>query len=882
MRRHGSMTIGLALAGTALAMPLALMPAPLAAQQPDARQRAAALVARMSLEEKAGQIKHDAPAIPRLSIPAYNWWSEGLHGVARAGEATVFPQAIGMAATWDVPLIHRTADVIATEFRAKYRATLGPDGSAGHYRGLTVWSPNVNIFRDPRWGRGQETWGEDPYLTARFGVAFIKGLQGDDPRHYKTVATVKHFAVHSGPEADRHRDDIHPSAHDLEDTYLPAFRAAVKEAKVEGLMCAYNAIDGIPACASPLMAQRLRGDWGFDGHVVSDCAAIADFFKPDAHRYNRTPEEAAAAAIKAGTDLFCAEFGLDKSSDPAIIVRAVREGLLPEATLDRAVTRLMTARLRLGLLDPSDPGPYAAIPASDNDMPAHAALSQEVARASLVLLKNDGLLPLKQAPRRIAVIGPNADNVDALVGNYNGTPSAPVTILAGLRQRFPDARIDFVEGTGLTGVPLRPVPAEALCLDAACTRPGVAMTVFDTPTASGTPAQSQTARRVAYEWGKPDRKERDGVVRWTGYVKAQESGPYRFQINSVDGYRIAVDGRDVVNSWNAADPSTIVDEPATLTAGQSYRIEVEARQRGSRGDQILSWSSASQGGDAAVEAARAADLVVFAGGLTARLEGEEMRVNAAGFAGGDRTSLDLPAPQEQLLERLHGTGKPVLLVLMNGSAIAANWADARLPAIIEAWYPGGVGGRAVADLIAGDFSPSGRLPVTFYRSADDLPPFKDYRMAGRTYRYFEGKPLYAFGHGLSYSRFRYDDLRVTRRPGEGMEVQVRLTNIGDRDAAEVAQLYVSRSAPGAPRQALKGFERPMLKQGESRTLRFPLDPAALSIIDPQGRALVPEGPLRLWIGGGQPDTGRPVAGAGTSLRLDSAEARQLQAKLPPL
>lgn len=422
----------------ACAATLFLLASPALAQQTDApaslrdpavgsEKRAADLVARMTLEEKASQVKDNAPAIPRLGVPGYNWWNEGLHGVARAGNATVFPQAIGLAATWDAPLIHATADIIATEFRAKYRATVKPDGSTDRYRGLTVWSPNINIFRDPRWGRGQETFGEDPYLTSRFGVAFITGLQGEDPAAPKTVAVVKHFAVHSGPEADRHKEDVRPSLHDLADTYLPAFRATVTEARAEGVMCAYNAIEGVPACATPMLRSLIRDKWAFKGHLVSDCAAIADFFLDNAHRYSKTPEEAVAAAFNAGTDLICGEFSKGKSGDPQVVVNAVKQGLLAPAVLDRALVRLFDARIRLGMFDPAGTGPWAAIAVTDFDTPAHRAKALEVARASMVLLKNDGLLPLKREPARIAVIGPNADNVDALVGNYNGTPSNSVT-----------------------------------------------------------------------------------------------------------------------------------------------------------------------------------------------------------------------------------------------------------------------------------------------------------------------------------------------------------------------------------------------------------------------------------------------------------------------
>jgi beta-glucosidase len=838
-----ALVLALAVAGTASAQaPAAFLDPTL---KPEAR--AAALVSAMTLEEKAGQLKHAAPAIPRLSVPAYNWWSEGLHGVARAGEATVFPQAIGMAATWDAPMIHGIADTIATEFRAKYVEKRAPDGGSAQYRGLTVWSPNINIFRDPRWGRGQETWGEDPHLTAELGVAFATGLQGDDPTYYKTVATAKHFAVHSGPEADRHRDDIHPSAHDLEDTYLPAFKALVTRAKVESVMCAYNAVDGVPACANTaLLADRLRRDWHFSGHVVSDCAAIADVFQPTSHGYVKTAEEAAAVSIKAGTDLFCAEFGPNKSADIAPIVDAVHHGLLSEAELDQAVRRLFIARLKLGLFDPPERVPYFKITAAENDTPAHRALSLEAAKASMVLLKNDGLLPLKAAPARIAVIGPNADSLDALVGNYNGTPSKPVTVLAGLRERFPDAKIEFVEGTGWTAAPRENVPDGVL--------KDLKVETFQGLDLAGAAGAAEPAKNAAFSWGRPQRQMRTTSMRWTGVLTPTETGVHRFTVSGEGGYRVIVDGKTVVDAWTRAKDSA-PDGEATLTAGKASAIVVEANQSGERGELRLQWSRPSRGADAAVAAAKGADLVVFVGGLTAKLEGEEMSVRAPGFVGGDRTSLDLPAPQEGLLERLNTTGKPVVLILMNGSALSVNWADAHLPAIVEAWYPGGEGGRAVAGLLAGDFSPAGRLPLTFYRSADQLPAFKDYGMAGRTYRYFGGEALYPFGHGLSYTRFSYGQpvlARAAVKAGEEQAVSVEVTNSGARDGDEVVQLYVSRDVAGAPARSLQGFMRIHLKAGETKRVAFKLDAQAMSTVATDGSRSVQPGPVKLWIGGGQP------------------------------
>ncbi|HTY51212.1 MAG TPA: glycoside hydrolase family 3 C-terminal domain-containing protein [Steroidobacteraceae bacterium] len=698
--------------------------------------RAADLVAHMTLAEKAAQLGHTAPAIPRLGVPAYNWWNEGLHGVARAGFATVFPQAIGMAATWDVPLLHRAADVISTEFRAKYAASVHPDGSSDWYHGLTVWSPNINIFRDPRWGRGQETYGEDPYLTSRMAVAFITGLQGDDPYYFKTIATAKHFAVHSGPESTRHRADVQVSRHDLEDTYLPAFRAAVTEAKVQSVMCAYNAVDGKPACANPeLLQEHLRRDWGFQGYVVSDCGAVADIFIPEGHRYRPDSATAVSAAFGAGMNLICGDYRNHWSTEPEGIVSAVHQGLLPEALLDRSLRRLFEARIRLGMFDPPARDPFARIPPTDNDTPAHHEVALRMAEESLVLLRNAGqLLPLERAPRSIAVIGPDADNVDALVGNYNGTPSHPVTVLAGIRARFPGAKVTYVQGSGL----------------------------IDAGTAAGD----------------------------------------------------------------------------------------------------------------ALAAARGADLVVMVEGLSPRVEGEEMRISAPGFAGGDRTSLDLPAPQEQLLERVAALGRPTVLVLMNGSALGINWADRHIPAIVEAWYPGGDGGTAVAGLLAGDINPAGRLPVTFYRSVAQLPPFDDYSMAGRTYRYFGGEPLYPFGYGLSYTRFAYSNAHLSRTavsPDQDVEVAVDVTNAGSLAGDEVVQLYLQHpGVSGAPGRALAGFTRVHLRRGERQTVRFTLRGRDLSVVDPAGRRRIVPGRVRVWVGGGQPQVrpGLPrTAGVWTSFAI---------------
>jgi beta-glucosidase len=652
--------------------------------------RAADLVSRMTLEEKAAQMQNGAPGIPRLNLPAYDWWNEALHGVARAGQATVFPQAIGLAATFDVPLMNDIATAISDEARAKHSEFLRQDQHA-RYQGLTFWSPNINIFRDPRWGRGQETYGEDPFLTARMGVAFVRGLQGDDKRYQKLDATAKHFAVHSGPESTRHEFDVHPDERDLRETYLPAFEALVKEAKVNAVMGAYNRVNGEPATASTrLLRDILRGEWGFKGYVVSDCDAVGDIFRT--HKTVQTAEQAAAMAVRNGDDLNCGR-------TYAALPRAVEQGLISEREIDIALKRLMVARMRLGMFDPPARVPWAQLPYSVNQSAEHDALSRRAARESLVLLKNDGLLPLSKSLRRIAVIGPTADSTSALRGNYFGTPAAPVTILQGIRAAVPDAQVVYSRG-------------------------------------------------------------------------------------------------------------------AELVEGM-----------GNRGEAPASEVSAEQ----ALAAARAAEVVVFVGGLTADIEGEEMRVSYPGFSGGDRTDLRLPASQQKLLEALQATGKPVVLVLTTGSALAVDWAQQNLPAILLAWYPGQRGGNAVADVLFGDVDPAGRLPVTFYKAEELLPAFDDYRMEGRTYRYFRGTPLYAFGHGLSYTRFEYSNLRLDREwvtRVSRLRIKVKVENTGARAGDEVVQLYLRAvDAPHArANKELRGFQRITLQPGEKRELTFSITP----------------------------------------------------------
>jgi beta-glucosidase len=844
-------------------------------------QRADDLISRMTLEEKVDQLGHVAPAIPRLRVPAYNWWNEGLHGVARAGVATVFPQAIGMAATFDEPLMHDVADTISTEFRAKYAANVHPDGSTDWYRGLTVWSPNINIFRDPRWGRGQETYGEDPFLTARLGVAFIMGLQGTDPNYFKTVATPKHFAVHSGPESTRHSANVDASRHDMEETYLPAFRAAIMEGKAESIMCAYNRLNGEPACAnSALLVEHLRKDWGFQGYVVSDCGAVADVYK--GHKFTATAEAAAAAVFKAGMDLICGDSRNNMNADPQGILGAVHQGLLSEADLDRALRRLFVARIRLGLFDPPTAVPYSKITAADNDTEAHRQLSLRMARESLVLLKNrSNFLPLKHPPSSIAVIGPDADSLDALEGNYNGTPSAPVTILAGIRNRFSQSKVTFVQGTGLVGPVTKSVPSEALCTDASCSEHGLKADYFSSMTLDGSPVMSRVDAAVDFNWGDSGASQQlpnKYSVRWAGMLVPPESGDYLLGFTGEDGFRVWLDGDLVVEDWTLHRPANTATKQIHLEKGRTYSLKIEYFQNIRISEARLIWSLPGGEDAQALDAARNADLVIAVMGLSPRIEGEEMKVSAEGFAGGDRTRIDLPAPQEQLLERVASAGKPTILVLTNGSALAVNWAaaNADVPAILEAWYPGGQGGTAVAEALAGDFSPAGRLPVTFYKSLDQLPAFEDYSMAKRTYRYFDGEPLYPFGFGLSYTSFAYGEPKVDHAKisaKDSVTLSVDVKNTGAAAGDEVVQLYLTHvGIEGAPLRSLAGFTRVHLDRGEKRTVKFVLRERDLSIVDAAGKHRVVPGKVEAWIGGGQPVSTSGLAkpeGAATQFTITS-------------
>ena len=851
--------------------------------------RAAALVAQMTREEKISQLVDTAPAIPRLGIPAYQWWNEGLHGIARNGHATVFPQAIGLAATFDPELMQQVGTVVSTEARAKFNLAGGPGRDHARYQGLTIWSPNVNIFRDPRWGRGMETYGEDPTLTGQLGVAFVRGLQGDDPAHPRAIATPKHFAVHSGPEPGRHGFSVAVSPHDLEATYLPAFRATVLEGRAGSVMCAYNALHGTPACAADwLLDGKLRRDWGFTGFVVSDCGAISDI--TGYHYYRADDAASSAAALQAGTDLSC-------GSAYRKLGMAMARGDVDEPLVDQALVRLFAARYRLGELDPRRADPYAALGEADIGSAAHRDLALQAAAQSMVLLKNDaGVLPFATGTR-IAVIGPNADALAALEANYQGTSRDPVTPLRGLRERFGADRIAYAQGSNLAeGVPTT-IPQTALRSRGEV---GLRGEYFTSPDLRGKPALVRQDRVVGFNWDRVAPAEglpQEGYsVRWTGELLPPGPGEYTLAIRMArcfdckghDPVRLYVDDKLVVAGDGKAERTTAQVAPGTGTRALETvlrfddttprRIRLELEHRGEDQGLRLEWIAPADAQLA--EAGRAvaqADAVLAFVGLSPDLEGEALQVDVPGFDGGDRNNLALPAPQRALLERAKAGGKPLVVVLMSGSAVALTWAQQHADAILAAWYPGQSGGTAIARALAGDDNPGGRLPVTFYRSTRDLPPYVSYDMRGRTYRYFEGTPLYPFGHGLSYTRFAYDTPRLSARKleaGDTLRVRTRVRNAGDRAGDEVVQVYLEYpERPLSPRRALVAFARVALQPGEARDLAFELDARRLSDVDRTGKRSVMPGEYRVFVGGGQPGTGAPGGSAGFSIEGEAALPR---------
>ena len=826
-----------------------------------ARQRAVALVRRMTLREKVSQLVNGARAIGRLGVPAYNWWSEGLHGAIGRG-TTEFPEPMGLAATFDAPGIRAMAKAISIEGRIRYAEAAARHHGTGMMHGLDFWAPNINICRDPRWGRCQETYGEDPFLTGQLAVAYVRGMQGSNPRYYRAIATPKHFDAYSGPEPSRHFQDEDISRHALEDTYLPAFRAAVVDGHAGSVMCAYVAVNGQPACANQFLLQKtLRGAWHFHGYVVSDCDAVHDIFT--GHHYRPTQPEASAIALERGMDNECADFATPSGdADYEPFLRAVQEGYLSVRAVNRAVVRLFTARMRLGLFDPPSMVPYDHINPDQLNSPAHRRLALRLAEESMVLLKNDGVLPLKRSVRRIALVGPLADQTAVMLGNYSGMPTRVVTVLEGLRAQFPHAKITYVPGTQFLSNGGAVVPAALFSTPAGMPGLRVAYRIAGPHprTVAGTASRIDLDARDLPAGLAPDRL---AGAQWSGYFTPDHSGYYQLGVRTNGFASVTIGDEHLIESYS---PGTDVGR-IYLHKGRRVRLRMAYGRIGSAAPQAaLIWERVDNRPDpAALAAARRADVVIAVVGLTSRLEGEQMPVHEPGFLGGDRTRLSLPRPEQALVREVARAGKPLVVVLMNGSALAVRWEKRHAAAILEAWYGGEEGGAAIAATLSGRYDPAGRLPITFYRSVEQLPNFLDYSMRGRTYRYFRGKPLWPFGYGLSYTTFRFSDLTLARErieAGEPLAASVKVTNTGRRAGDEVVQLYLEfPPVPGAPLRALRGFRRIHLVPGESRTVRFDLTRRELSMVTERGHIIVAPGRYTLSIGGGQPATGAPaVAG----------------------
>ena len=821
----------------------------------------------MTVEEKVSQLVNQSRAVPRLNVPAYDWWSEALHGVQRPG-VTEFPEPIGLAASFDPDSIHLMATDIGIEGRIKHAQAVR-DGHSNVFEGLDFWAPNVNIFRDPRWGRGQETYGEDPFLTGRMAVAFVTGIQGDDPKYYLAISTPKHFAVHSGPEPTRHTADVKVSKHDEVDTYLPAFRAAVTEGKAGSVMCAYNSVNGEPACVNEFLLQdQLRGKWGFQGYVVSDCDAVVNIFRD--HHFTKTQPEASALAVQRGMDNECIDFAkVNDDHDYRAYLDAYKLGFLKESEIDTALIRLFTARIKLGMFDPPEMVPYSKIDENQLASAEHRALARKLANESMVLLKNDGTLPLKSGALKIAVVGPLADQTRYMLGNYNGSPAHTVSVLEGLKAEFPDARITFVPGTKYLRTDGDLVPASALTT--ADGQPGLTAHFSK---GDGFPGQGTTlaTRQVSNVDLKAEDipQEASGQyplsVGWSGFLTANETGEYSIGMRGIGDFAmVMVGGRPLAMQYLDSEHSQAKTAHVYLEQGKKVAIQVSYRlSKAGPVEAQLIWEKYDPSpSPEAIAAAKDADVVIAVLGITGDLEGEQMPVHEEGFEGGDRTSLDLPKPEEALLEAVTATGKPVVLVLANGSPLAVNWASEHVNAILESWYPGEEGGAAVAETLSGRNNPAGRLPVTIYTGIEQLPPFEDYSMQNRTYRYFSGHPLYPFGYGLSYTTFSYSDLTLPKKAihaGDPLTAEVTVTNTGTREGDEVAELYLSfPNVPGAPLRALRGFERVHLKPGESQKVRFEVKDRDLSMVSEAGEPMIAEGVYSVSIGGGQPNTGLPTA-----------------------
>jgi beta-glucosidase len=825
-------------------------------------ERVEDLVGRLTLEEKVAQMLNSAPAIPRLGIPAYDWWNETLHGVARTPyRVTVFPQAIAMAATFDGDALFKMADYSAMEGRAVYNKAIASGNGGKKYVGLTYWTPNVNIFRDPRWGRGQETYGEDPFLTASLGEAFVRGLQGDDPKYLKAAACAKHYAVHSGPEPLRHNFDVDVSAYDLWDTYLPAFKKLVVDAKVAGVMCAYNAFRTQPCCASDLlMTGILRDQWKFKGYVTSDCVGIDDFFMK--HKTHPDAEAASVDAVFHGTDVECGH------SAYLSLVQAVKSGKIPERQIDISVKRLFMIRFRLGLFDPVSMVSYAQVSDAVLESAEHQAHALKMARESMVLLKNDQTLPLSKKLHKIVVLGPNADNPTSILGNYNGNPSKLSTVLQGIRDKVGSAvQVVYEQATTFTSAELLDYKAVkgSFSFDG---KPGIKAEYYHNKDLQGTPNITQSEDQLGYQWQEGEAvagslTANDFSARFTTSFKSEEDQNLSLEVEADNGCRLFINGKLVLDSW-IVKKSEVKKYMLEAKKGVSYDFVIESWQ--GDGSAYLKFNIGKYvrtDFDAIVKKHADADVFIYAGGISPQLEGESMRVNEPGFNGGDRTSILLPAVQTELMKTLKRSGKPVVFVMMTGSAIATPWESKEVSAILNAWYGGQSAGTAVADILFGDYNPSGKLPVTFYRDDSDLSSFVDYSMDNRTYRYFKGKAQYGFGYGLSYTTFHYDQIQFSSSiKDKKVKVSFRISNTGKIPGEEVVQLYVlaGERKIKMPIKALKGFQRLNLAAGESKNLSFELRQEDLSCVSADGTMAPIKGNIEISIGGSQPDEQNATSG----------------------
>lgn len=805
------------------------------------------LVSLLTIDEKVNQMINNAPAIERLGIPAYNWWNETLHGVARSPYAvTSYPQAIALAATWDTAALHTMADYCATEGRAIFNDSK-KKGKTGIYLGLTYWTPNINIFRDPRWGRGMETYGEDPYLTGTMGKAFVRGLEGNNPRYLKASACAKHFAVHSGPEWSRSTYNAKVSDYDLWDTYLPAFRDLIVEAKVSGVMCAYNQFDGQPCCGSDkLMTTILRNDWKFTGYVTSDCGGIGHFFRT--HKTHPNAEAAASDAVLHGTDCECAGSPVYKA-----LTKALQDGLITEKQIDISLKRLFTIRMRLGMFDPEQSVPFSKIGLNVLESAPHKAHALKLARESIVLLKNvNGLLPLSKTLKKIAVVGPNADDKELMLANYYGYPTKITSVLDGIRQKMGN-NVLYEKGIGLTDNKVfKPSEYDHQLKDNGAE--GFKAEYYQNSTFEGSPVVTSHVQKVDYQWGDgapvaPNLIARDLSVRFSTTYTPETSGAITFDVKADDKCRLLIDGEKKMETDRKGARYTM-----NVEKGKAYQLVLEYWQYSDNAELKFDIGTIEQASPQQIaDKVKEADVIVFVGGISAKLEGEDMPVQIAGFKGGDRTNLELPAVQTELLKALKSTGKPVVFVNMSGSAIGFNWEAENLAAIVQGWYGGQSGGEAIADVLFGNYNPSGRLPVTFYRSVNDLPDFEDYSMDNRTYRYFKGEPLYPFGYGLSYTSFKYTNLKTTAFKGK-VTATVNVTNTGEKDGDEVVQLYVSHQSAGIKTaiRSLKGFKRISLKAEETKTVSFMLNQKDLSMMDANGKSVQNKGIVEISVGNGQP------------------------------